>query len=324
VTGQLSQAGPYDLLDVLHRGSRATVYLATKRDHNQEIVLKVLDDASRKGDWPTREIAAAARLSHRHIVRTLDVGADGDITYIAFERLRGRTLKQLMEDGAFTPDVHRRVDLVAQLCIGLHHAHEQLVVHGSITPDNVFVTDDGTVKILNFGAAPTVDRTVVSENALAGSFEYMAPEQIIGRDTLDGRSDVFSAAVVLYELVSGKRPFQAGSTPATLARILREDPAPLDALPRLNAVIKRALEKEPSRRFATAQELAYALWILEVPDAPGEDDSQAVPIVRKPKSAEADTETAEQPAIAMPPVPPPPPPKPSVITDLVRRFWPRK
>ncbi len=322
MTEPLTQVGPYDVIEVLHRGPRATLYVATRHGHEQEVVLKVFEDATRKGDWPTPGIAAASRLIHRHIVRTLDTGSEGDVAYVAFERLHGRTLAQLMEDPTFQgADVYRRSDVVAQLCIGLHHAHEQQIVHGKVRPDNIFVTDDGAVKILNFGAAPTVDRTVVSESAMAGSFEYMAPEQIIGRDSLDGRTDVFSSAVVLYELVSGKRPFQASSTPATLARILREDPAPLEGLDRLNAVLKRALEKEPSRRYTTAQELAYALWMLEVPDAPAEDESQAVPIVRRPKT-DADTETAEQPAIPMPEARPAP--KPSVLTDLVRRFWPRK
>jgi serine/threonine protein kinase len=189
------------------------------------------------------------------------------------ERLQGRTLAELMSDFTFAADVPTRVDLIAQLCVGLHHAHEQQLVHGNLRPEHVFVTDDGVTKILNFGATPSAnDRTIVSDNALAGSFEYMSPEQIIGRDAIDGRSDVFSAGVLLYEFVSGRRPFQGGSTPATLARILRDDPPPLEGLDRLNTILRRALEKEPAKRFGSAQEFAYALWMMDLPVAPTEDE----------------------------------------------------
>ena len=263
---QLTKAGPYDLLDVLHRGPRAVTYVAVREQSEQEVVLKMATDPSR-GELPA-DVLAARRLVHRHIVRVLDQGEDNGFPYVVMQRLHGRTLGELIADPGFDLDLPTRVDLVAQVCIGLHHAHEQQVVHGNIRPDNVFVTDDGVAKILNFGTVGGAsDRTMVSDNALAGSFEYMSPEQIIGRDTIDGRSDVFSAAIILYELLAGRRPFQGASATATLARVLRDDPATVDVPPRLNAVLRRALEKEPAKRYASAQEFAYALWMMDIPDA---------------------------------------------------------
>lgn len=268
MTDQISKAGPYDLLDVLHRGPRAVTYLAVRGDSEQEVVLKMATDPLR-GEAPP-EVGARGRLVHRHIVRVLDQADDRGFPYIVMERLRGRTLREVMDDATFAADLPTRIDLVAQLCLGLHHAHEQQIVHGNVRPDNVFVTDDGVTKLLNvvsFGSTSASDRTMVSDNALAGSFEYMSPEQIIGRDAIDGRSDVFSAAVLLFESIAGHRPFQGASSTATLARILRDDPAPLNVPGRLNTILKRALEKEPDKRFASAQEFAYALWMIDAPDA---------------------------------------------------------
>lgn len=270
---QLSKAGPYDIVEVLHRGPRATTYLAVRDASEVEVVLKMAVD-------PSLEEAASstmAPLVHRHIVHVVEQGYDNRFPYIVMELLRGRTLAELMADTNFVADLPTKVDLIAQVCLGLHHAHEQRVVHGNVRPDNVFVTDDGTAKILNFislGAASAVDRTIVSDHPVVGSFEYMSPEQIIGRDALDGRSDVFSVGVVLYELIAGRRPFQGVSTTATLARILRDDPAALDVPPRLNAILKRALGKEPEKRFASAQELAYALWMMGMPEATLEPDAE--------------------------------------------------
>jgi serine/threonine-protein kinase len=302
VSEQLSAAGPYQIVDVLQRGARAVIYIALRPESGQEVVLKMAKDPWRG----SADVAAspASQLVHRHIVRVLDQGEHNGFPYTVMERLQGRTLQEMMADPAFAADLPTRIDLIAQLCIGLHHAHEHQIVHGNVTPDNIFVTDDGVTKVLNIGATTGVDHTVVSDNALAGSFEYMSPEQIIGRDTLDGRSDMFSAAVILYELVSGRRPFQAGTTTATLARVLRDDPPPLEGLDRLNAILRRALEKEPAKRFASAQEFAYALWMMDIPDATLEQEadvdlSASVTMFADAKYDDAEEEAANAPAPAV-------------------------
>jgi serine/threonine-protein kinase len=263
-------------------------------DAEQEVVLKLAADPVRLES--TAEVAANTGLIHRHIVRVLDQGQDQGFAYLVMERLRGRTLRELIDDPAFTADLTTRIDLIAQLCLGLHCAHEQQIVHGNLRPENAFITEDGVTKILNFatfGATSPNDRTIISDNALAGSFEYMSPEQIIGRDALDGRSDVFSAGVLLYEFVAGRRPFQGASTTATLARILRDEPAPLDVPGRLNAILKRALDKEPDKRFASAQELAYALWMIDLPDTRVDEDVEG-------ESADSETMFADAQAESVP------------------------
>lgn len=297
MTPQLSKAGPYDLVEVLHRGPRATTYVAVRDGTEVEVVLKMGADPSLEEGGSN----APPPLVHRHIVQVLEQGFDKGFPYIVMERLRGRTLADLIADANFVADLPTRVDMVAQVCLGLHHAHEQHLVHGNVRPDNVFVTDDGTAKILNFmtfSAAGTGDRTMVSDHPLTGSFEYMSPEQIIGRDVLDGRSDVFSAAVVLYELIAGRRPFHGASTTATLARILRDDPPALDVPPRLNAILKRALDKEAEKRFASAQEFAYALWTMAMPEAMHEPDAEPDDGASATMIAGAAHEEDEAPAVA--------------------------
>jgi len=274
VSEQLTTAGPYQIVDVLQRGSRAVVYLARREDSGMEVVLKIGKDPVRVSSDASSEGAAAIPILHRHIVRVLDQGEHNGFPYTAMERLDGRTLQELLSDESFAADLPRKIDLIAQVCLGLHYAHENHLVHSNLRPDNIFVTDDGVAKILNLGATSTIDRTMVSDNALRGSFEYMSPEQIIGRDVIDGRTDIFSAGIILYELASGRRPFQAGSTTATLARTLRDDPPPIEGHERLNAILNRALHKEPAKRFASAQEFAYALWMMDIPELAVQDEEE--------------------------------------------------
>jgi serine/threonine protein kinase len=324
VPNQLTKVGPYDIVELLRRGPRASVHVGRRPESGGEVAIKIATDGPRADEWPTASVLAATRLTHRNIVRILDVGTDKGACYIVMERLRGRTLRALLSDGAFNLDPEQRVDLVAQLCLGLHHAHEQQIVHGNVTPDNIFITEDGVTKILNFGETSVNDRTVVSDNALAGSFEYMSPEQIIGRDTVDLRSDIFSAATILYELVAGRRPFQAASTTATLARILRDDPTPIDGKERLNYLLRRALEKEPNKRFASAQEFAYSLWMLHLPEVHSEDESQAMPVMRRSGGGSEDSDTAPQQAIVLPPVVEPEPESIGAkLAAMIRRIWSR-
>lgn len=298
MTEPAATVGPYSMLEVLHRGPRAVLYLAAHPDTDRDVVIKMPVEPSPGEFDSVADPRVSGRLLHRNIARVLDHGEANGAPYLVLERLHGRTLRELMADASWTADVPTRIDLIAQLCTGLHHAHEQHIVHANIRPDNIFITDDGVAKILNFGASTSNDRTMVSDNALAGSFEYMSPEQIIARDAIDGRSDIFSAAVILYELVSGRRPFQGGSTPATLARILRDDAPPLEGLDRLTALLRRALEKEPAKRFLSAQEFAYALWMMEMPavavEADVSDDdpdaSRTMYAEPRPEKAAADTD----------------------------------
>jgi eukaryotic-like serine/threonine-protein kinase len=255
--------GPYEILKILERGDRETLYLGIEPASEREVVIRVSSDVDsvRLGDAAAREATLARRLVHRHLLRVFDAGEDEGLSYVVEEVRRGHTLADMPKDRLDTFDMAARLDLVAQLCTGLHFLHAHGLIHGEVKPANVFVTTDGVVKLLNVGPSPADEMTIVSDNALAGSFEYNSPEQLQGRAEIDGRSDIFSAAVILYELVSGRRPFHGSSTRDTLERINHADPTPLDELPELNGLIRRGLDKDPDKRFRSAQEFAYALWV---------------------------------------------------------------
>ena len=255
--------GPYEILKVLERGDRETLYLGIEPSSEREVVIRVSSDLdlARVGDRMEQDAALARRLVHRHLLRVFDAGEDEGLSYVVEEVRRGHTLADMPKDRLDTFDMPARLDLVAQLCTGLHFLHAHGLIHGDVRPANVFVTADGVVKLLNVGPSPSDGMTIVSDNALAGSFEYNSPEQLQGRADIDSRSDIFSAAVILYELVSGRRPFHASSTRETLDRMVHADPAPLDELPEIQGLVRRGLEKDPEKRFHSAQEFAYALWV---------------------------------------------------------------
>src|SRR5262249_26985721 len=152
-----------------------------------------------------------------------------------------------------------KLDIISQLCDALHYAHEQGVVHRDVKPANVFILTDGTIKLLDFGIAKMTTSTLTRQGDVLGSASYMSPEQVRGSDTVDGRADIFSVGVVLYELLAGQKPFDAEQPTATIVKILHEDPTPIETLvpnlpAQLVAVVNRALAKNPDDRFATAGE----------------------------------------------------------------------
>jgi serine/threonine-protein kinase len=261
--------GHYELLKPIGRGATGIVYLARAEGSDREVAVKVLHG----GGGPeaherfTREVAIAKRLIHRHMVRVLDAGEDDGAPYLVMEMLRGQSLRDVIGQASTGIDVDTAVDLVAQLCVGLHHAHEQGLVHRDVKPANVFLTQEGVVKILDFGVAKLTDSTMTADGSLVGTLAYMAPEQLTGRSELDGRADVFSAGIMLFELLTGRRPFEAESPAAIIARIAHDGaplpaqlPEPLASLPDLDALLRKALDKDPEQRFVSAQEFAHALW----------------------------------------------------------------
>ena len=289
-----SAIGPYEIVKVVGRGATGTVYSARKEGSAGEVAIKVLRSGASDEAYDrfAREISIARRLVHRHIVRVVDSGEDDDAPFLVMEVLRGQSLRELLRQGHPTLDLATRIDIVAQLCTGLHYAHEHGLVHRDVKPANVFLTDEGVVKILDFGVAKLTDTTMTADGSLIGTLAYMAPEQFDAQGQIDGRADVFSAAVVLYELVTGRKPFEADSPAAMVARIVNDDPAPVEGMPELDLVLRRALHKDPSRRFATAQDFAHALWrmllaprfvpltgsVLPLPEAVSDPMSPSEPI----------------------------------------------
>jgi tetratricopeptide (TPR) repeat protein len=209
-----------------------------------------------------REARAVARLMHPNVVTVFDLGyhVDGS-PYIAMELLRGRDLQQLLRERA--PLVlERRLRIVLQVLEGLGHAHAAGIVHRDVKPANVFIGDDGTVKIMDFGVARFTMASATSSGLVVGTPDYMSPEQVAA-GAVDARSDLFSTGVMLCELLTGARPFHAESLLSILYRIAHEEPRlelppgpPHDAL---LAVLKRALAKPVAERYQTAAEFAQAL-----------------------------------------------------------------
>jgi hypothetical protein len=248
-------------MGVLYRG-RDTVL-------DREVAIKVMagdfssDETARTRFF--REARAAARLQHRNVVTVFEFAEQDDSPYIVMEYLRGRSLAARLKDG---PELALadKLDIVIQLCAGLDFAHREGLVHRDVKPANIWLCEDGSVKLLDFGLAKSTATTATNYGSVLGSPSYMSPEQIAARE-LDGRSDVFSAGVVLYEMLSGRKPFEADSPTAVMMKIASESPAPLHELrPELSSAIlttvERALAKDIDQRYRSAADFAVDLRLV--------------------------------------------------------------
>lgn len=219
------------------------------------------------------EARSASSLNHPNIVTIYELGRDGAIHYIAMELVAGRTLRKLMDAGLLP--MRQVIDIATQLAEGLTKAHEAGITHRDLKPENVMVTEEGLVKILDFGLAKLVARSdsdsditqtgtsLTTSGVMVGTAGYMSPEQVEGA-AVDFRADQFALGLVLYELVTGRRAFQRKTVPETLVAILREEAEPTFGLRRdspapLCWAIDRCLSKNPSRRYASTRELAKEL-----------------------------------------------------------------
>jgi serine/threonine-protein kinase len=216
----------------------------------------------------TREVEAAGRLNHPHIVTVYDMGQSEGQLYMAMELLEGEDLRALIERQAAIP-LADKVRILMQIAQGLGYAHSRGVVHRDIKPANILVTSAGMVKILDFGLARVADRaTITKKGVILGTPDYMSPEQAMGR-AIDPRSDVFSAGAVFYEFLTLRKPFKGKTLHAVLYQIISEQPDPVLTLnpelpARLARVVHRMLEKDPERRYATMEELVNDLEVIHV------------------------------------------------------------
>ena len=271
--------GPYEILATLGSGGMGVVYRARDVRLNRPVAVKVLPpeaahDAHRLRRFEN-EARAASALDHPNILVVHDIGTDEGLPYIVSELLDGVTLRHHLASGRIS--LRRAIDYAVQLATGLAAAHDKGIVHRDLKPENVFVTDEGRVKILDFGLARITRReadgthgpemptqTIATEpGVIMGTAPYMSPEQVRGLPS-DRRSDVFGLGVILYELFSGERPFK-GDTPAdTMTAILTKEPFDatnsMPALPStLQRVIVHCLEKKPEQRFQSARDVLFAL-----------------------------------------------------------------
>ncbi len=276
-----TRLGPYEIVAPIGAGGMGEVYRAHDARLGREVAIKVLPpsfaaDAERLRRFE-QEARAIGALNHPNILAVYDIGTHEGAPYVVAELLDGETLRTHVGD---TPLPRRKaIDYAAQIARGLAAAHDKGIVHRDLKPDNLFVTRDGRVKILDFGLAKMTEMSAAgSATALApaapetgagmvlGTVGYMSPEQVRGQK-VDHRSDIFSFGVVLYEMLTGRRAFQGDSAVETMNAILKADPAPAEsggpALPPvLDRIVLHCLEKGPEERFQSARDIAFDLDAL--------------------------------------------------------------
>ncbi len=271
-----SKLGRFEISGVLGQGAMGVVYLAHDPSIDRPLAIKTIRSEAARDDNAAeiearflKEARLAGRLQHANIVTVYDVGREGDLYFIAMEYVEGRPLTHYLAAPDDLP-LSVRVDIIRQAAEALGHAHERGVVHRDMKPGNILVSKDGRVKVTDFGigkflGAEPSDLTRTGQ--MIGSPAYMSPEQVRG-DKIDGRSDLFSLGVVLYELLTGKRPFPGESITTLVYQILHTEPKnPRDIKASLpvstREVMLRLLAKQPDRRPATANEFIQELERIE-------------------------------------------------------------
>jgi len=282
--------GPYEIVGVLGVGGMGEVYRARDTRLGRAVAVKVLPSAVAQDDDRLRrfeqEARAAGALNHPNLLALYDVGRHERVSYVVCELLEGQTLRDRLRGPL---PVRKALDYAIQTAYGLAAAHAKGVVHRDLKPENLFVTPEGCVKILDFGLAKfdgattpehetaSVPSMGTDPGTVLGTAGYMSPEQVRGLH-VDPRSDIFSLGIVLFEMLTGRRPFE-GSTPAdTMSAILREDPPEMlvpgaEVPPAVERIVRRCLEKQIDTRFQSARDLAFALETLSTMGARTASDS---------------------------------------------------
>src|SRR3974377_424441 len=263
----IAKAGRYEIQGELGRGAMGVVYRATDPVIGRPVAVKTIR-LSEEGTGLTRnevlcrfqtEARAAGLLTHPNIVVVYDAGEENGLYYITMELVEGKSLQSLLDGGHAFP-VPRVLRLMEQTCNALQFAHERNVVHRDIKPANLMLTADDTVKITDFGTAKILQfGTMQQTSHVMGTPSYMSPEQVKGR-AVDGRSDIFSLGVMLYEMVTGEKPYPAQTINTVIYKIVKGEPVP----PRqvdpsihagISAIVMKALTKEPERRYQSCREM---------------------------------------------------------------------
>ncbi len=277
--------GTYEILALIGAGGMGEVYKARDPKLNRLVAIKVLP-ASLAADTALlarfdREAKAVAALSHPNVLGIHDIATEGELTYAVMELLEGESLRDKLKGGALPPK--RAIEIATELAQGLGAAHERGIIHRDVKPENIFLTKEGRVKVLDFGLAKQVtppkgadsllDTAAIGQKPhateagmLLGTTGYMSPEQVRG-EAADHRADVFAFGVVLYEMLSGQRPFHGDTAMHTMTAILDEEPAELTSsrgplAPGLERLVTHCLEKRPEARFQSMKDVAYNLQSL--------------------------------------------------------------
>ena len=265
-------AGRYTIERELGRGGMATVYRARDLRHERAVALKVLHPefvASKGGERFAREIRLLAGLHHPHILPLFDSGEHEGVVFYVVPCVEGESLRHWLERDGQLP-IEEAVTIAREVADALDHAHRHGVIHRDIKPENVLL-EEGHAIVADFGVARAVTRAAGESQTTAGMVvgtpAYMSPEQASGDNDLDGRSDQYSLACVLYEMLTGHPPFSGATPRATIARRFTESPpsvrAERDVPEPLDAAIRRALSPVPADRFPDARAFAKALQMSE-------------------------------------------------------------
>jgi serine/threonine protein kinase len=275
-----ARLGPYEIRAPLGAGGMGTVYRARDSRLGRDIAIKVLPAGSLADAEAVQrleqEARAAGGLSHPNVLVVLDTGVHDGVTYVVSELLEGETIRKRLEGGPLP--VRRALDYAVQIARGLAAAHDKGIVHRDLKPDNLFVTKEGLVKILDFGLAKrawgplagyvstgsvSVAVPKTEPGMVMGTVGYMSPEQARGLP-LDFRSDIYSTGVVLYELFTGTLPFEGDSPLAVVLKHVQETPPPPQAKnpkidPKVAAIILKCMQKDPANRYQSVNDLYEAL-----------------------------------------------------------------
>ncbi|MGI6183842.1 MAG: protein kinase domain-containing protein [Candidatus Fimadaptatus sp.] len=267
MNGTVTLSGRYVLQEVVGTGGMSVVYRATDLKRRCDVAVKVLrrelmgDPAFVKRF--EHEARAVSRLDHPNIISLMDVGQDGDVRYIVMEYVPGYTLKQFIaQRGRLAPN--EAINITREILSAVSHAHKQHIIHRDLKPQNILLADDGMVKVSDFGIAQQKDSgNTINASEVLGSVHYISPEQARGFG-ISEQSDLYSVAVMLYEMVTGRVPFD-GETPTAIAvKQIKEKPIPprqfeASVSPALEEVILKGMEKDPRRRYQSANEMASDL-----------------------------------------------------------------
>ena len=268
ISMSIQKLGRYQIVSEVGKGAMGTVYKAIDPLIERTVAIKAINLDLSKEELASfeerfyREAKSAGQLSHPNIVTIYDIGETDNVAYIAMEFLEGQSLRELLDSGAVLA-IDRISRIAAQVAEGLAYAQKHGIVHRDIKPANIVITRSGVVKITDFGIAhmPSASRT--QAGMVLGSPKYMSPEQVVGK-TVDGRSDVFSLGVMLYEMLTGQSPFAGDNISTIMYRILNETPLnPSIVNARIplafDTIITKALAKRPEDRYQTAKEMARDL-----------------------------------------------------------------
>jgi serine/threonine protein kinase len=266
--GELKQLGRYEIVRVLGSGAMGVVYEGHDSKLHRQVAIKTiiksaLVDAAQAADYSARfmrEAQAVAQLNHPNIVTVYDFGEEGDIAYFVMEFIQGHELKQYLDSGVqFSLD--KSIGLMLELLDALEYAHSRGIVHRDIKPANIMIDPSGRLKLTDFGVVKVLDSQEGTQaGTMVGTPGYMSPEQILGTG-VSPRSDIFAAGVVLYQLLTWKKPFSGEGVFTIQQKIINENPAPPSTLdanlpPFLDQVVNKALAKKPEQRYTHASEFA--------------------------------------------------------------------